>query len=421
MGVQGSTSLAIHCPLGGPQLKRGFPGRTGNCLNRLLPIILFAIALLGAPAAMLAQSADGKGVWNALWENDVFTTGRSDRHYTSGLRFSYITRKDRGWKWVSAGARTLPYFIEDGHLRTNFAFGQNIHTPEGIKNPLPIPDDRPYAGWLYGAVGLTAAPWMGQSTGERAGGADQPRDEMAQWPQARSPAVAVCARVGGGRHAACVGRPGQRPGPGLRGRKHPTWQRPSLRLRPASHSAEPARLRVLCSHPHVRMVSLRRRRATCGPAQHLPRRNTFKDSLRVDKRYLLADVQAGLALTCDPVRFVFTLLLRSEEFHGQDGPDAFGAFALGIRMQPDPGWRKSRRLGLPRATVRTGKGSSRGMGRTGWFGRGGRIRTGGPLLPKQVRYQAALRPDRFFGGESGAGWIKPTRPDNPGDTPPGTP
>ena len=27
------------------------------------------------------------------------------------------------------------------------------------------------------------------------------------------------------------------------------------------------------------------------------------------------------------------------------------------------------------------------------FGRGGRIRTGDPLRPRQVRYQAALRPD----------------------------
>src|SRR5579859_6746280 len=28
-----------------------------------------------------------------------------------------------------------------------------------------------------------------------------------------------------------------------------------------------------------------------------------------------------------------------------------------------------------------------------FIGRGGRIRTGGPLRPRQVRYQAALRPD----------------------------
>ena len=29
-----------------------------------------------------------------------------------------------------------------------------------------------------------------------------------------------------------------------------------------------------------------------------------------------------------------------------------------------------------------------------YFGRGGRIRTADPLLPKQMRYQTALRPDR---------------------------
>ncbi len=34
-------------------------------------------------------------------------------------------------------------------------------------------------------------------------------------------------------------------------------------------------------------------------------------------------------------------------------------------------------------------------GRT--YGRAGRIRTGGPLLPKQVRYQAAPRPDTSVG------------------------
>ena len=31
-------------------------------------------------------------------------------------------------------------------------------------------------------------------------------------------------------------------------------------------------------------------------------------------------------------------------------------------------------------------------------GRGERIRTSDPLLPKQVRYQAALRPDNFVSG-----------------------
>jgi hypothetical protein len=33
-------------------------------------------------------------------------------------------------------------------------------------------------------------------------------------------------------------------------------------------------------------------------------------------------------------------------------------------------------------------------------GRGGGIRTHDPLRPRQVRYQTALRPDPFFGGQA---------------------
>jgi hypothetical protein len=40
-------------------------------------------------------------------------------------------------------------------------------------------------------------------------------------------------------------------------------------------------------------------------------------------------------------------------------------------------------------------GRSIGMARTEKYGRGGGIRTRDPLLPKQVLYQAELRPERF--------------------------
>ena len=41
-----------------------------------------------------------------------------------------------------------------------------------------------------------------------------------------------------------------------------------------------------------------------------------------------------------------------------------------------------------------GLGGHPGRIEEGESGRGGRIRTGGPLLPKQVRYQAALHPEQ---------------------------
>ena len=42
----------------------------------------------------------------------------------------------------------------------------------------------------------------------------------------------------------------------------------------------------------------------------------------------------------------------------------------------------------------------------GFFGRSERIRTSDPLLPKQVRYQAALRSDRGWGLLGGGGVCK---------------
>ncbi len=38
-------------------------------------------------------------------------------------------------------------------------------------------------------------------------------------------------------------------------------------------------------------------------------------------------------------------------------------------------------------------------------GRGDRIRTCDPLLPKQMRYQAALLPDPGFRSGAGPGWV----------------
>jgi lipid A 3-O-deacylase len=45
---------------------------------------------------------------------------------------------------------------DGGTIRTRYAHGQNIFTPSKIKLEDPPPDDRPYAGWLYGSIGLIA-------------------------------------------------------------------------------------------------------------------------------------------------------------------------------------------------------------------------------------------------------------------------
>jgi len=316
-----------------------------------------------------AQDPDDKGVWNGLWENDVFTTGRSDRHYTNGLRLSYITREDQVWGWVARGARALPIFIEDGRIRASFAVGQNLYTPEDIADPLPIPDDRPYAGWLYGAIGLLAdngkvldavelsigvvgphaygeevQTWIHRviESPPPQGWDNQLSDEIAillsrerKWRSGKKldhlPLLgALGLEVDAMPHLGAAlgnvliqasGGGSVRLGNDLPSDYGPPRIRPSL---PGSEFFAPSRKFGWYLFAGLEVRGVLRNIFLDG--------NTFKASLSVDKRFLVADLQAGLSLTWDPVRFVFTFVIRSEEFHGQHGTDAFGAFSLGVRL-----------------------------------------------------------------------------------------
>jgi len=93
-----------------------------------------------------------------LEENDsvVFPT---DRYYTQGFAFSYL-----GGDVAPASFWAEPFMtFSDWGLfgsgaemsrRYEVTFGQSIFTPEDTDRTDPDPDDRPYAGWLYGGDSL---------------------------------------------------------------------------------------------------------------------------------------------------------------------------------------------------------------------------------------------------------------------------
>lgn len=95
------------------------------------------------------------------FENDLFLN--TDKYYTNGTKFSLIspnlhksfndTRLIPGW--LQPVVQRLP-FINDKGIQKNvvISIGQNIYTPEDIRETALIPDDRPYAGWLYLGLGL---------------------------------------------------------------------------------------------------------------------------------------------------------------------------------------------------------------------------------------------------------------------------
>ncbi|MGB0732911.1 MAG: lipid A deacylase LpxR family protein [Pontibacterium sp.] len=100
---------------------------------------------------------------NFYFENDLFTA--SDKNYTNGARVSWVSpdiddfiNDPRIPPWASKLNQQLtlldptPNVADDVLRRLVLTAGQQIYTPTDISRTTLDPNDRPYAGWLYGGV-----------------------------------------------------------------------------------------------------------------------------------------------------------------------------------------------------------------------------------------------------------------------------
>lgn len=91
------------------------------------------------------------GVFTFYFENDWF--GGTDRHYTNGMKFSWLFADLNGWGrdgWRKNFLDSLPFINRPGGQKNfGLALGQNIYTPQDQDAFVPDPTDRPYAGWSY--------------------------------------------------------------------------------------------------------------------------------------------------------------------------------------------------------------------------------------------------------------------------------
>jgi len=125
-------------------------------------LFLVMAAMVFAPSPSLSQET-GKAVKNKKelgtftfqFENDLFYG--ADRHYTNGLRLSWVSPPGGNSidqvKWIREVLEKVS-FRKNARTRFGFAAGQEIYTPEDRRRSDLIIDDRPYAGWLYGAMSL---------------------------------------------------------------------------------------------------------------------------------------------------------------------------------------------------------------------------------------------------------------------------
>lgn len=118
-------------------------------------ISFFLVATFFMPLLpVMAFAKPAKGIFSLVFENDIFSN--TDQYYTNGIRLSWLSPPDRTPDWALHTARMFPLSLKGATVRTSYAIGQDIYTPKNIGMQNPPSDDRPYAGWLYGALGLTA-------------------------------------------------------------------------------------------------------------------------------------------------------------------------------------------------------------------------------------------------------------------------
>ncbi len=93
-------------------------------------------------------------------DNDFFNPiGRTDRDYTNGLRFGWLSPALPDLPDGIAALTNFPTFFGEGPVssvtrRLGISIGQNLYTPQNTDASAPIFNDRPYAGWLWAAFSL---------------------------------------------------------------------------------------------------------------------------------------------------------------------------------------------------------------------------------------------------------------------------
>lgn len=128
--------------------------------SRRLPRLCLSVATAMAALVAAHARADDNSRFSVIEENDSILFD-SDKYYSQGLEFAYLgpdVAADSAWMApFNALANLGPFDATDAaevSRRYEVLLGQSLFTPEDTARNDPDPDDRPYAGWFYGGVGL---------------------------------------------------------------------------------------------------------------------------------------------------------------------------------------------------------------------------------------------------------------------------
>lgn len=328
--------------------------------------IALVLGMVVAGASSVPSFADGtkkeSSTLSFLFENDLFYN--TDRDYSNGVQLAWTTDPADSLDWAVGLARMLPFFARNGEVRMTYSLGQNIYTPADITNADPPRDQRPYAGFLYGGVGVI----------DRSGNTlDQLQVQLGVIGPASlaQESQTLTHRIINGRKP--MGWHYQlRNEPALNITYEHSWRWRAAPILGFQFDLDPhiggavgnvydyinlgamARfgwnvpddygpIRIDPSSPGSNFFE----RGQNGPigayvfagvdGRAIARNifldgNSFETSRSVSKKSLVGDLQFGAAITLGGTRITYTHVIRSKEFNTQHGHDEFGAVNISFRI-----------------------------------------------------------------------------------------
>jgi len=342
-------------------------GRLLSLLSVMAALAVMPSAWAEDPAEKEKKPLDPSSFVTLQFDNDFF--GGSDRHFTNGMRAAYLSPEGAVPEPMRRLGEIMPLFNTTYNMRFSFSIGQNIYTPTDTTLSNPSANDRPYAGWLYGGLGLVSADntWLDKLDLELGvvGPYSFARETQTNWHR-----IFGFKKPRGWDYQLKT-----EPGAVLyyeRSRRS-LFDLPVSQVIPIEHLALDFTPHAGVALGNVLTYGAAGFTARFGkdlPADYGPPKirpnlpgsdfflpeddigwyffgglegrvvgrnifldgNTFADSRSVDKIPVVADFQAGVAFTFQRVRISYTQVFRSPEFDGQKGFDDFGSLALSLRF-----------------------------------------------------------------------------------------
>lgn len=316
------------------------------------------------PKTILESSKDT--VLSIVIENDSIGGKGTDENYTSGVRFTYFDIKSDLPRMAERVDDLIPTFDINETTSVFYSFGQNIYTPENIGSERLNRRDRPWAAHLYGAMGLATitdnymdevelsigvvGPWaLGKQTqrfvhkvlpdsSDPRGWKNQLENEptiglgwVRRHPRFWAKDFDGISLAAAPFYGATLGNAHTFANGGVK-----------LRLIPKTEQWQDTPARVRPGLPGTGFFQIPEKKWSwylfAGAEGRAVGRNifldgnTFRDSHSVDKRYFVADLNAGVAITYDQFRISYSTVYRTKEFNYQDEPSVFGTVSLGWRF-----------------------------------------------------------------------------------------